>query len=113
MNKKWKLKQNDENRISDISKKFNLTYIVAQKLAEKNLTDREVEIFLNPTRKDFHNPFKLPDMEKAVDRILKAMENKEKIVIYGDYDADGITSTTILKRFMRDRGIEVRNIYSK
>ena len=113
MNKKWKLKQNNKNRISDISKKFNLTYIVAQKLAEKNLTDREVEIFLNPTRKDFHNPFDLPDMEKAVDRTLKAMENKEKIVIYGDYDADGITSTTILKRFMRDRGIDVRNIYSK
>ena len=44
---------------------------------------------------------------------LLEMENKEKIVIYGDYDADGITSTTILKRFMRDRGIEVRNIYSK
>ena len=107
MNKKWKLKQNDENRISDISKKFNLTYIVAQKLAEKDLTDKEIEIFLNPTRKDFHNPFKLPDMEVAVNRILKAMENKEKIVIYGDYDADGITSTTILKRFFGDRGIEV------
>ena len=46
-------------------------------------------------------------MEKAVDRILKAMENKEKIVVYGDYDADGITSTTIIKRFMKDRGIDV------
>ena len=77
MNKKWKLKENDENRILEISKKFNLTYIVAQKLAEKNLTDKEIEIFLNPTRKDFHNPFKLPDMEVAVNRILKAMENKE------------------------------------
>ena len=113
MNKKWKLKENNNDRIADISKKFNLTYIVSQKLAEKNLSDEEIKVFLNPTRKDFHNPFKLPDMEKAVDRILKAMENKEKIVIYGDYDADGITSTTILKRFIRDRGIEVRNIYSK
>ena len=48
MNKKWKLKENDENRILEISKKFNLTYIVAQKLAEKKLTDKEIEIFLNP-----------------------------------------------------------------
>ena len=112
MNKKWKLKKNDNARIAEISKKFNLTYIISQKLAEKNLSDEEIEIFLNQTRKDFHDPFKLPDMEIAVNRILKAMENNEKIVIYGDYDADGITSTTILKRFMSDRGIEVRNIYS-
>ena len=107
MNKKWKLKENDNDRIADISNKFNLTYIVAQKLAEKNLSDEEIKVFLNPTRKDFHNPFDMPDMEKAIDRILVAINNKEKIVIYGDYDADGITSTTIIKRFMQDRGIEV------
>ena len=107
MNKKWKLKENDNNRIADISKKFNLTYIVSQKLAEKNLSDEEIKVFLNPTRKDFHNPFDMPEMEKAVDRILRAMDKKEKIVIYGDYDADGITSTTIIKRFMQDRGIVV------
>ena len=107
MNKKWKLKEKDNNRIADISKKFNLTYIVSQKLAEKNLSDEEIKVFLNPTRKDFHSPFELPDMERAVDRILKAMDKKEKIVVYGDYDADGITSTTILKRFMQDRGIDV------
>ena len=83
MNKKWKLKENDNNRIADISKKFNLTYIVSQKLAEKNLSDEEIKVFLNPTRKDFHNPFEMPDMEKAVDRILKAMDKNEKIVIYG------------------------------
>ena len=107
MNKKWKLKENNNSRIADISKKFNLTYIVSQKLAEKNLSDEEIKVFLNPTRKDFHNPFEMPDMEKAVDRILRAMENSEKIVVYGDYDADGITSTTIIKRFMKDRGIDV------
>ena len=60
MNKKWKLKENDNNRIAEISKKFNLTYIVSQKLAEKNLSDEEIKVFLNPTRKDFHNPFDMP-----------------------------------------------------
>ena len=49
----------------------------------------------------------MPDMEIAVNRILKAMENKEKIIIYGDYDVDGITSITVLKSFLKDIGIDV------
>ena len=49
----------------------------------------------------------MPDMEIAVNRILKAMGNKEKIIIYGDYDVDGITSITVLKSFLKDRGIDV------
>ena len=49
----------------------------------------------------------MPDMKKAVDRILKAMQNKEKIIIYGDYDVDGITSITVLKSFLEDRGVHV------
>ena len=64
-------------------------------------------MYLNPNRKNFHDPFLMPDMEIAVNRILKAMENKEKIIIYGDYDVDGITSITVLKSFLKDRGIEV------
>lgn len=107
MNKKWRIKESDENRISEIEAKYKLTRLVAQKLEEKKLTDKEIEVFLNPTRKDFHNPFELPDMEKAVDRILSAIKSNEKIIVYGDYDADGITSTTILKRYMKDRGIEI------
>ena len=70
MNKEWKIKKCDEKRTEQIMKDFNLTRIVAQKLAENNLTDSEIKIFLKPTRKDFHNPFDLPDMEKAVERIL-------------------------------------------
>src|SRR5699024_3896683 len=58
-------------------------------------------------RNDFHEPFLMPDMEKAVDRILKAIENNEKVIIYGDYDADGITSITVLKKFLKERGLDV------
>ena len=107
MNKKWRIKGYDEEKINQISNKYNVSFLVAQRLVENNLSDKEIKIFLNPTRKDFHDPFKLPDMDKAVDRILKAMNNNEKIVVYGDYDADGITSTTILKRYMKDRGIDI------
>ena len=62
---------------------------------------------MSPTRKDFHNPFLMPDMEVTANRILKAIDNNEKIIIYGDYDADGITSITVLKSFLEERGLEV------
>ena len=49
----------------------------------------------------------MPDMEKTVERIIKAINNKEKVIIYGDYDVDGITSITILKKFLEERGLDV------
>ena len=52
-------------------------------------------------------------MEKAVNRIIKAIENKEKVVIFGDYDVDGITSTTVLKKFLEERELDVRILYSE
>ena len=69
--------------------------------------DKDVELFLNPTRNDFHDPYLMPDMRQAVDRIVKAIENKEKTMIYGDYDVDGITSITVLSRFFKERGLDV------
>ena len=70
-------------------------------------TKQEVQAFLNPSRHDFYDPFLMPDMKIAVNRILKAIENHEKVIIYGDYDADGITSITVLKKFLSERGLEV------
>ena len=69
----------------------------------------DIRKFLNPTRNDFYDPFLLPDMEKAIDRIEEAITKNEKILIYGDYDADGITSTTLLTKFFKDIGINVEN----
>ena len=68
---------------------------------------QDIEIFLKPTRYNFHDPFLMPDMEIAVDRIIKAIQNKQQIIIYGDYDADGITSTTVLKTFLEERGLHI------
>ena len=107
MNKKWNVQEPSKKRAQEISTKFNLGLLISYILSEKDLSDEEIEELLSPTRDDFYDPFEMPDMKKAVDRIEKAIQNQEKICIYGDYDADGITSTTLLKRFFRDRGIEV------
>lgn len=113
MNKKWEYIENDKDLAKRISEKFNIGIIVSQIIANKHLTDEQIKIFLEPTRDNFYDPFLLPDMEKAVNRIIKAIHNKENIVIFGDYDVDGITSTTVLKKFLEDRGMKVRLLYSK
>jgi len=62
-----------------------------------------IKDFLNPSLDKLHDPFELRDMEKAVDRIVKALRQNEKILIYGDYDVDGITSTSIFTIFSEDK----------
>ena len=89
MNKKWELINVDESKAERIEKQFNVGKLVARALATKNLkSDEEIEVFLSPRRGDFHDPFLMPDMEKAVDRVVKAIQNKEKVTIFGDYDVD-------------------------
>ena len=112
MTNKWIVKKINNEKVKLLKEKFNLSNLAAKIISNRNILGREMQEddirkFLNPTRDDFYNPFLLPDMEKAVNRIEKAIENNEKILIYGDYDADGITSTTILTNFFKDIGIEV------
>ena len=110
MNKKWDCYEIDENKVKELVEKYHLSNILAKILVNKGITKKEdINLFINPTRKDFHDPFLMPDMEIAVDRILKAIDNNEKIMIYGDYDADGITSVTVLKSFLEERGLEVNS----
>ena len=69
--------------------------------------EEQIEKFLKPKRNDFYDPYGMPDMKITVDRIIKAIENQEKTIIYGDYDVDGITSVTVLKSFLEERGLNV------
>lgn len=108
MNKKWEYYGKDEQKVEQIQKEFGLSRLLATILVNKGLENKqEIDVFLNPTRKDFHDPYLMPDMEIAVKRIMQAIDNKEKVIIYGDYDVDGITSITVLKKFLADRGLEV------
>ncbi len=108
MNKKWECYEIEEAQVNNLIEKYKLNSILAKILVNKGITEKkDIDLFVNPTRKDFYDPFLMPDMEIAVNRILKAIEDKEKIIIYGDYDADGITSTTVLKNFLEERGLKV------
>lgn len=107
MNKKWHIYENDETLIDKISKKYNINKLLASILINREIQEENIDVFLNPTRQNFHDPFLMPDMEIAVDRIIRAINTQEKIIIYGDYDVDGITSITVLKSFLEDRGIHV------
>ncbi len=107
MNKKWECKTGNQEEIQALAKEFQISTLLATILVNKQLVDKEeMEVFLNPRRSDFHDPFLMPDMEIAVNRIIQAIENKEKVMIYGDYDVDGITSITVLKKFLKARGLE-------
>jgi len=106
MEKKWIVKpQLSQECILSLSKKWNLSPIMTQLLYNRGIEENEIDGFLRPLLKDLYNPFLMKGMEKATQRILKAFSRKEKILIFGDYDVDGITSTSLLLLFLRDLGI--------
>ncbi len=108
MRKKWQFYNVDKEEVEKIAKKYNINKLLATILSNRGIVNpQDIEIFLKPTRYNFHDPFLMPDMEIAVDRIIKAIQNKQQIIIYGDYDADGITSTTVLKTFLEERGLHI------
>ena len=111
MNKKWECIELDNAKIKHVEKienEYGISNLLAKILVNRNLIKKEdIDLFLKPTRHDFHNPYLMPDMELAVNRIIEAINNNEKILIYGDYDVDGITSITVLKSFLIERKANV------
>lgn len=106
MNKKWEICECNQDLVQKVAEENHLSELIATILVNREVTEKkEVEIFLNPTRNDFHNPYLMPDMKEAVDRMEIAIQKNEKIMIYGDYDVDGVTSITVLKKFLTDRGM--------
>ena len=107
MKKNWQICEADNEKIEEIKNKYELNTLLATILVNRNITEEKViRKFLKPTRQDFYDPYLIKDMEKAVERILKALDKQEKVTIYGDYDVDGITSITVLKSFLKDIGLD-------
>ena len=108
MNKKWQIYQVNDEKVKELQEKYNINKLLSTILVNRGITEeKQIQKFLNPKRNDFYNPYEMPDMEIAVNRILQAIKNSEKTIIYGDYDVDGITSVTVLKSFLEERGLKV------
>ncbi|MBN1385076.1 MAG: single-stranded-DNA-specific exonuclease RecJ [Elusimicrobia bacterium] len=106
--KKWKIQENNSIVINELCNQTGYSNILISLLVQKGIkTPHEIEKFINPRISDLYNPFLFNDMEKAVDRIKRAIKDKEKILIYGDRDVDGITSTNIAFLYLKELGADV------
>ena len=112
-NKKWTLLYNPgtadlDKRIGDLQADMGISPIMARLLHNRGCRDAaSVKRFLRQEDAVLHDPFLMCDMQLAVDRIHAALENKEKIAIYGDYDVDGVTSVSLLYLYLTARGGDV------
>ena len=103
--RKIKVKEN-KNKIKSSTKDSFLDEL----LALRNLIDeKDIKKFLNPTRKDLISPYAFSDMEKAKNRIFEAIEKKQKILIWGDFDCDGVTSSAILYKALKKMNADFIN----
>lgn len=107
MKKKWFLR-NTSKDISSIAKRSGVSDVIAKILINRGI-DNEVDMkkFMRASIEDLYDPFLMKDMEKATGLIKLAIENNEKIVVYGDYDADGVTSTVIMYKALKHCGANV------
>ncbi len=103
MEKVWKIKDNGFDKdIGKLSKELNIDLVFSTLLVQRGVrTYEQAEAFFNPDIKDLYDPFLMADMDKAVERIEKAISNKEKILVYGDYDVDGTTSVAMVYSFFK------------
>lgn len=100
--KVWSVAKVNKERAIAMANKLEIPPLLAMMLDIRGITREEDVINFLQENKDFSDPFLMKDMDKAVERITTAVENGEKICVYGDYDADGVTSTSLLYSYLRD-----------
>ncbi|MEN6507353.1 MAG: DHH family phosphoesterase, partial [Smithella sp.] len=101
----WKLKDTGPQNIEEsLANEFGISRIISQLIMNRHVVSslEDARRYLYPSLNDLHSPFLMQDMKKGVNRLIKAIHAGEAIVIYGDYDADGITSVVILYKFIKE-----------
>ncbi len=105
---RWVVRQSDQEKVNILVEELKVTPLVASLLVNRGVdTVEEARYFLFEKEQGFHDPFLLKGMDLAVARIKEAIANGEQILIFGDYDADGVTSTTVMMTVLRDLGAQV------
>ncbi|MBA4600848.1 single-stranded-DNA-specific exonuclease RecJ [Thermoactinomyces mirandus] len=105
---KWQFEPVDEELGRKIAKQLGIHPVVSNMLLRRGVTDvSQANRFLNPALSDLHDPFLMDGMDKAAERIHQALTGKEPILIYGDYDADGVSSTSLLLKVFAHLGASV------
>ncbi|MEO2186115.1 MAG: single-stranded-DNA-specific exonuclease RecJ [bacterium] len=100
---RWKIKQPSEDHVASIKKEFNTSEINAKVLANRGIESlKSSHNFFNPSNDQLHNPFMMKNMDIAVDRISKNIQNQKPILIFGDYDVDGTTGASLLYLGLKD-----------
>lgn len=107
MEKRWVIQKHDHARAAALAAELRVSPLIAALLIARGYeTADRAHKFLNPSYDDLHEPFLLKGMREAVARIFKAIENREKILVWGDYDVDGTTGTVLLRKTLKILGAE-------
>ena len=100
---RWKIKQPSQDQIASLKKEFNTSEIIAKVLANRGIESlKSSHDFFNPSNERLHDPFMMKNMDIAVDRISKNIQNQKPILIFGDYDVDGTTGASLLYLGLKD-----------
>jgi single-stranded-DNA-specific exonuclease len=101
MQKRWTILQADHEKVNSLQQALKIHPAICKILVQRNIeTFDQAKSFYRPQLTDLHDPWLMKDMAKAVDRIIRAIETHEKILIYGDYDVDGTTSVACMYQFL-------------
>ncbi|MBQ2414054.1 MAG: single-stranded-DNA-specific exonuclease RecJ [Rikenellaceae bacterium] len=111
--KRWVVKsQGDAKAVAELSIGLGISPVLANLLVQRGIdTLDKAERFFNPRLEELHDPFLMKDMERAVERIERAVKNNEKIMVYGDYDVDGTTAVALVYTFLRRLGHDNLRFY--
>lgn len=103
MEKRWKLLEAPNREVKSLQEKLGIHPALCKILVQRNIrTFEEARFFFRPDLDLLHDPFLMKDMQKAVDRIVSALQAREKIMVFGDYDVDGTTAVACLYQFLLD-----------
>ena len=107
INSQWHIKEINQEQVEEIEKEFSLPKSIARIMALRGINNRKFTAhFFKPSKDNMHDPFKLKGMRSAVNRILEQKRDGSKVLIFGDYDVDGVSSASLLYLFLKRVGID-------